>query len=318
MRINNVNHFQKEIVNPKTKYFIFDTGKKTHPDLDYKYYTWNKHRYDIVSPGDLFIYRAPQKVSPSKQFYFFGAGKVKDIIEAKTSDPQFKTAGDQYAIIEDACPFENRVYQGDIEPGDITDTRKKKDKTWNHFFNNYGMNKISKDDFNFLISKGMGGSKPEKDEQEAMISTHNKIASGKYSVDDKETLAKYRGAAQKIFSDNVKNNYNNQCAITGIRTRSVLVGAHIIPWSEDKDRRLDPRNGICLSKLMDKCYEDDLISIDKNYQVRVSKTVDDDPELYKQLKPYSEIKIKLPSDKKYRPDRDCLKYKEDQFDKKEK
>ena len=28
VRINNVNHFQKEIVNPKTKYFIFDTGKK--------------------------------------------------------------------------------------------------------------------------------------------------------------------------------------------------------------------------------------------------------------------------------------------------
>ena len=57
--------------------------------------------------------------------------------EAKTSDPQFKTSGDQYAIIEDACPFENRVYQGDIEPGEITDTRKKPDKTWNHFFNNY-------------------------------------------------------------------------------------------------------------------------------------------------------------------------------------
>ena len=63
VRINNVNHFQKEIVNPKTKYFIFDTGKKTHTDLDYKYYTWNKHRYDIVSPGDLFIYSTPKSFS---------------------------------------------------------------------------------------------------------------------------------------------------------------------------------------------------------------------------------------------------------------
>ncbi len=317
VRIGNVNHFQIEVGNPNTKYFIFDTGKKTHRDLDYSYYTWNKYRYNKVSPGDLFIYRTPQKVSSSKQFYFFGAGKVKEIREAKTSEPQYVQDGDQYAMIEDPCPFENLIYQNDIEPGEITDTRKKKDQTWNHFFNNYGMNEISKEDFNFLISKGMGDLKPEKMKQEAMISAHNKIASGSFSVEDKETLGKHRGAYQKIFSDNVKNNYNHQCAITGIRTRSLLVGAHIIPWSVDKDRRMDPQNGICLSKLMDKCYEDNLISIDKNYKVRISQSVLYDLELHKQLKPYAGMKIHLPRDKNYHPDRVCLQYKKDQFDERE-
>ena len=88
--------------------------------------------------------------------------------------------------------------------------------------------------------------------QEAMISAHNKIAYGSFSAEDKETFGKHRGAYQKIFSDNVKNNYNHQCAITGIRTRSLLVGAHIIPWSVDKEaRRMEAAQWDALSDSLD-------------------------------------------------------------------
>ena len=61
-------------------------------------------------------------------------------------------------------------------------------------------------------------------------------------------------------------------------------------------------------------FSDNLISIDKNYKVRISQIVLYDPELHKQLKPYAGMKIHLPRDKNYHPDRVCLQYKKDQFD----
>ena len=51
--------FNEEIQNTNTNYFIFDTGKAGHRDLDFNYYTWNKRRYNIVRPNDLFLYRKP-------------------------------------------------------------------------------------------------------------------------------------------------------------------------------------------------------------------------------------------------------------------
>ena len=102
--------FNEEMSNPETKYFIFDTGKKEHRDVDFKYYTWNKHRYNIVKDNDLFLYRKPQKVSNSGQFYFFGAGKIKEIIQAKSTDPQYDREGDQLAIIDKPCPFRNLIF----------------------------------------------------------------------------------------------------------------------------------------------------------------------------------------------------------------
>ena len=43
--------FNEEIQNTNTNYFIFDTGKVGHRDLDFNYYTWNKRRYNIVKPN---------------------------------------------------------------------------------------------------------------------------------------------------------------------------------------------------------------------------------------------------------------------------
>ena len=35
----------------------------------------------------------------------------------------------------------------------------------------------------------------------------------------------------------------------------LLVASHIIPWSENKEERLNPTNGICLSSLYDKAFD---------------------------------------------------------------
>mgnify|MGYP001169692114 CR=1 FL=1 len=71
--------FSSELQNANTKLFILDTGRIEHRDIDFEMYSWNKHRYNLVEPGDLFIYRKPQKVSENGKFYFFGAGKIESI-----------------------------------------------------------------------------------------------------------------------------------------------------------------------------------------------------------------------------------------------
>ena len=305
--------FNEEIQNTNTNYFIFDTGKAGHRDLDFNYYTWNKRRYNIVRPNDLFLYRKPQKVSSSGQFYFFGAGKITEIVEAKKTDAQFNQEGDQYAIIEKPCPFPNLVYQYDIKPSDLNDRRANPDSTWNHFFNQYDMTKIDRDDFIYILETGLGRQIIDNDETFGIITAHNQMNSQNYRVEDDFGNVKIRGAMQKKFSDEVKNNYNNKCAVTGISTRSLLIGSHIIPWSKDKDRRLDPSNGICLSSLVDKCFEEGLIVIDTDYRLRVSKNLDNDKELRLYLNKFNGKKINLPKNKDNYPNIDCLKYRINNF-----
>ena len=137
---------------------------------------------------------------------------------------------------------------------------------------------------------------------------HTKIISGDYSVDDSKVTTKSRGAYQKIFSENVKNNYQNECAITGIKTGSLLIGSHIVPWSKDKTKRLDPKNGVCLSVVVDKCFDDGLITIDHEYRVVLSKKVKDDVKLFNLLEKYQNKRITLPTHKELYPDFKNLDY----------
>lgn len=88
-------------------------------------------------------------------------------------------------------------------------------------------------------------------------------------VPDQYAYRKTRGSAQKVFADRVKDNYGYKCAITGITTRYFLVASHIVPWSEDASIRLDPSNGICLSTLVDRAFEDGYLRIDREGVVHI-------------------------------------------------
>ena len=173
--------------------------------------------------------------------------------------------------------------------------------------------KIDRDDFIYILETGLGRQIIDNDETFGIITAHNQMNSQNYRVEDDFGNVKIRGAMQKKFSDEVKNNYNNKCAVTGISTRSLLIGSHIIPWSKDKDRRLDPSNGICLSSLVDKCFEEGLIVIDTDYRLRVSKNLDNDKELRLYLNKFNGKKINLPKNKDNYPNIDCLKYRINNF-----
>lgn len=78
---------------------------------------------------------------------------------------------------------------------------------------------------------------------------------------------------QRFFRKSVLSAYNNQCCITGLSLPKLLVASHIIPWSQDEANRLNPHNGLALSMLHDKAFDQGLITIQENMTVLVSKHI---------------------------------------------
>lgn len=76
---------------------------------------------------------------------------------------------------------------------------------------------------------------------------------------------------QNIFRQMILANYDMKCALTGIDLPELLVASHIIPWAKKPKERLNPENGICLSSLYDKAFDQGLISFDANMEVIFSK-----------------------------------------------
>lgn len=129
------------------------------------------------------------------------------------------------------------------------------------------------------------------------------IAQRDFGVNDATATVKTRGSAQKAFSDAVKKNYENRCAITGLVTRDFLVASHIVPWSKDQNIRLDPSNGICLSSLVDRAFEKGYLLIEDDLTVRIDwSRVGDDSVLRNQLESYDGIAMAAPARERPQPD----------------
>lgn len=120
---------------------------------------------------------------------------------------------------------------------------------------------------------------------------------------------------QHIFRLMVLKTYANRCAVSAINLPDLLVAGHIVPWSVDERERLNPANGICLSHLYDRAYEQGLICIDTDYKLLVSRRLkaEADKEFYQQFFGRFEYQcIRLP--KTYKPRRDFLEYRLNKFD----
>jgi predicted restriction endonuclease len=75
---------------------------------------------------------------------------------------------------------------------------------------------------------------------------------------------------QELFRVAVLSAYSFQCCVTGVSDHRFLVASHIKPWSVDKENRLNPSNGLCLSTFYDRAFDLGLISFDPNYRLLVS------------------------------------------------
>lgn len=133
----------------------------------------------------------------------------------------------------------------------------------------------------------------------------DRIESGEYGVGDEFSSVKVRGSAQKVFSSRVRADYGYKCALTGVSTPQFLVASHIVPWSHDASIRLDPRNGICLSLLVDRAFEVGYIEILDDLTIRVCyDRIGDDSALVEYLQGFDGVRLRPPS--KYPPYVDYL------------
>lgn len=114
---------------------------------------------------------------------------------------------------------------------------------------------------------------------------------------------------QSFFRQIVLTNYSSQCAITGIDIPNFLIASHIIPWSKNEKERLNPENGICLSSLYDKAFDNGFIGIKPNYEIILSQSLKQQKSkeyFQTHFAPLENIKIAKPT--KYCAKKEFLEY----------
>ena len=119
-----------------------------------------------------------------------------------------------------------------------------------------------------------------------------------------------RRKGQDYFRRMILTNYGGRCALTGMDIPQLLLASHIIPWAEKahKQDRLNPCNGICLSALYDKAFDQGLITFSPDdYSVILSSALQEHKTAEYYDKHFGSIagqKIQVP--KGYAPKRDFL------------
>jgi putative restriction endonuclease len=91
---------------------------------------------------------------------------------------------------------------------------------------------------------------------------------------DTEKTVKVR-LAQSFFRRVVLSAYQAQCCVTGNPITELLIASHILPWASHPEQRVNPRNGLCLSRLHDGAFDQGLITFDDRYRLILSKRLKD-------------------------------------------
>jgi len=79
----------------------------------------------------------------------------------------------------------------------------------------------------------------------------------------REAITKIR-IGQSQFRNDLLNSDRNNCFITGISNKDLLIASHIKPWKDSNNQeRLDPNNGILLTPTFDKLFDKFLITFNE-------------------------------------------------------
>lgn len=137
--------------------------------------------------------------------------------------------------------------------------------------------------------------------------------------EDVYSKIKVRGIAQRVFRDALLKVYRNRCAFTGLQFIPCLDAAHIIPWSNSTpSQRMDVRNGILLSSVHHRLFDNKLITLDEKYCIQFY-----DPDMLNNH-PYSEYDrlltselhgkdIRLPPDENHWPRQEWIRERNSQI-----
>ena len=138
-------------------------------DIIYERYCYNIHKYNKLVEGGIFLYRQTKRSSKNRKFYFLGGGVIKNIRRVGTN-------GDVEVDIVNPFRLIHPVYEDDPRLELMTWTSKKKEPgSWAHFWNQYGMNKITKDEFMSIIGD---------DECVMVVNDEGKVAIEELSIEN--------------------------------------------------------------------------------------------------------------------------------------
>lgn len=129
--------------------FILDHGKQEDGVLKYQdnvtSYGWNIKMFNKMRPGAYVLNRHPGKITKDRKFEIYGGGYVESI-----SEPD--GAGNVVAKITHPFKFVAPLKQGERAIEEMEwDNKKRKPNSWEHFWNQYGMNTITCNDFWRLV-----------------------------------------------------------------------------------------------------------------------------------------------------------------------
>lgn len=112
---------------------------------------------------------------------------------------------------------------------------------------------------------------------------------------------------QARFRQAVLASYGATCCISGLRHERLVIASHIVPWSEDTQNRLNPQNGLCLSALHDRAFDQGLITVMPDFKVCVSpklRAMTDNGFMADALLRFHQQPIQLPE--RFRPSQEFL------------
>jgi putative restriction endonuclease len=131
---------------------------------------------------------------------------------------------------------------------------------------------------------------------------------------ERQALVKVR-ISQVRFRRWVLASYGGRCCVTGLQEPRLLIASHIVPWSESPANRLNPRNGLCLSPLYDRAFDQGLITITPgSLKIRVSprlRHAKDDSYAQQTLVAMDGVPIRAPE--RFRPDDELLAWHQGRY-----
>lgn len=128
-----------------------------------------------------------------------------------------------------------------------------------------------------------------------------------YTGETRATFVETR-IKQDFFRRAVLSSYGGCCCITGLSIPQLLNASHIVPWSVDKQNRLNPGNGLCLSVLHDRAFDKGLLTVLPDLTIKVTGGLNNAENKFvdSALLAYDGKKIRAPE--KFYPQREFLEY----------
>lgn len=96
------------------------------------------------------------------------------------------------------------------------------------------------------------------------------LPSNDFAGETRQVLTSQR-VKQHFFRRAVLSSYRGRCCMSGLSDGRLLIASHIVPWSQDKQNRLNPSNGLCLSAIHDRAFDKGLMTLTDDLKIVVSE-----------------------------------------------